>query len=109
MTKLQQNFEMWSGDHKNLNFGVTGSDGAAFILTAASWVLSEAEDSCSLVKRVSGDGVSISGSTVTVSLSPAHTSGLGGISYYHVLKGGDSASNVSTVAVGTINIKVNIV
>lgn len=111
MTKTAQDFEMWSGDHRNLTFIVTDSTGASKDLTDASviWVLSENPTSASLVKRStdSGCGITVSGCTFTVSLSPVHTSNLSGY-YYHEAQVRDSASNVVTVAVGTARIRYDV-
>ena len=106
MTTLSQNIEMWAGDYKDLIVTITGSDGAGYDLTGASitWVLEEAPASGSLIKKqISGSGVVISTSTVTISLSPADTSGLAGM-YYHEAEALDSASRVSTLFVGTLKI-----
>jgi hypothetical protein len=107
MTTTGQNFEMWSGDHKNLIYTVTDASSASVSLTGASvlWVLSDQINGASLARLTtdSGSGVTVSGCTFTVSLSPVHTSGLAGV-YYTEAQVRDSASNVSTVAVGTAKI-----
>lgn len=101
--KVEQNFRMHSANHKNVTFTVTDGDGASVDCTGAcvTWWLSEEPESGSLIKRHtdSGCGISVSGCTFTVSLSPTHTSGLSG-TYYHESKMRDSASQESTVAVG---------
>ena len=106
--KKTQNFEMWSGDHRDLVFTTLDSDSASVNLAGASvvWQLSAAPDSGSLVKRStdSGCGISISGCTFTVSLSPTHTVGLAGL-YYHEAWIRDAGSIQSTVAVGTATIR----
>lgn len=102
---------MWSGDHKNLTYTVTDSNGASVILTSAcaAWVLANDPASGSLVRLTtdSGSGITISGCTFTVSLSPAHTSGLAG-TYYYEAQVRDTASNVSTVATGTAKINYDV-
>lgn len=111
MTRTAQDFEMWSGDHKNLIFTITGSDSASANLTGASayWVLANDAKSASFARLTSdsGSGITISGCTLTVSLSPAHTASLQGI-YYHEAQIRDSGSNVSTVAVGTATINQDV-
>lgn len=107
MTKVQQNFEMWSGDNKDVIYTVTNGTGASKDLTGTSvvWVLSEDPSSGSLVKRStdSGSGITIAGCTFTVSLSPTDTSSLAGL-YYHESQVRDGTSDISTVAVGHVKI-----
>lgn len=112
MTKLGQDFTAWSGDHKNLIFTVTNAaTGASADLTGASviWVLAESPTGGSLVKLTndSGSGITVSGCTFTVSLSPIHTSGLFG-TYYHEAQVKDANSNISTVAVGAAKINYDV-
>lgn len=112
MTKLGQDFIMWSGDHKNLTVTVTNAEtGGSADLTGGSvvWVLAESPTGGSLVKLTndSGSGVTVSGSTFTVSLSPIHTSGLSG-TYYHEAQVIDANNNVSTVTVGAAKINYDV-
>lgn len=108
MTKIKQDFTMWSGDHKDLTYTTTDGDSASVDLTGASvyWCLAPDAESGSLVRLTtdSGSGITLSGCTFTVSLSPAHTSGLAG-TYYYEAQVRDSETNIGTVAVG--NIKIN--
>ncbi len=107
MTRISQNFTVWSGDHKNVRFTVTDSNSASVDMTGASiiWTLSENARSGSLLQLStdSGDGVTISGCTYIVSLSPTHTRDLSG-TYYHESQARDSASDISTIAVGEAQI-----
>lgn len=103
MTEVSQDFKMWAGDHRNLQFTVTGSDGSGQDLTGTSikWVLKESVDSASLIlKQTSGSGITVSGSVMTVALVPADTTNLAG-QYYHEAEVTDGAGNVSTTSVGT--------
>lgn len=108
MTKKLQNFEMWSGNHRDLVFTTLDSDSASINLAGASvvWQLSLEPGSGSLIKRStdSGCGISISGCTFTVSLSPVHTEDLMG-NYYHEAWIRDIGEIESTVAVGTATIR----
>ena len=94
---------MWSGDHKNLQVTVYDGDGASIDLSGASviWMVSEGVEGASLLKRStdSGCGISVSGSTFTVSLSPAHTSGSAG-TLYHEAQVRDGFGDISTVLTG---------
>ena len=87
---------------------MTNTAGASVNLTGASvvWVLATRSGGASLSRLTSdsGSGITVSGCTFTVSLSSTHTSGLAGV-YYHEAQVRDSGSNISTVAVGTVDIK----
>ena len=87
---------------------MTDGTGASVNLSGASavWVLATRSGGASLSRLTTdaGSGITVSGCTLTVSLSPFHTSGLAGI-YYHEAQVRDSGSNISTVAVGTVDIK----
>jgi hypothetical protein len=109
MTKINQDFTVWSGDHKNVRFTTTDSNSASVDLAGASilWTLSENIRSGSILQLSTDDGVTISGCTYTVSLSPTHTSGLAG-TYYHESQARDSASDISTVATGKMQVEVDI-
>lgn len=103
MTEQKQDFEIWAGDHRNLHFGVTGSDSGSQDLsgTCIVWILEQYAGSGSLIRKATGgNGVTISGSVYTVALSPIDTLELRG-HYYHESQITDAASNVFTVAVGT--------
>ena len=108
MTKQDQNFEIWSGDHKNLVAAITGSDGAAQDMTGMTieWIMRPAAEAASLVRRTSAvsGGISISTSTLTISMSPADTVSLGG-TYWHECSASDTDSNVATLFTGwaTVN------
>lgn len=109
--KNGQDFEMYSGDHRNVIFTVTNANSASIDLTGAYgvWALSNDAKTASILRLTSdsGCGMTLSGCTATVSLSPAHTAGLSGY-YYHELQIKDSGSNISTVAVGTVTINQDV-
>ena len=101
---------MWAGDYKDLIVTITGSDSAGYSLTGASvtWIVEQEPGSGSLVHKhgvdtTAGSGLTISTSTLTISLSPADTSGLVG-TYYHEAQAKDSASRIATLLVGTVKI-----
>jgi hypothetical protein len=111
MTKINQDFTVWSGDHKNVRFTVTDSDSASVDITNASilWTVSENKRSGSIMQLStdSGCGVTVSGCTYTVGLSPTHTAKLAGM-YYHESQARDTASDTSTLAVGKMTVEVDI-
>lgn len=109
--KKRQDFEIFSGDHKNLVYTVTNAQSASVDLTGNTieWVLANHETSGSLLRLVTGgSGITISGCTFTVALSPAHTSGLAG-DYYYEAQVTDTNSDVSTVSIGTATILTDLV
>ena len=101
---------MYSGDHKNLVITVLDGNGASVLLTNASvsWMLAETPAGASLVSRTSDSGITVSGCTFTVSLSPVHTASLGGV-YYHEAQVRDSASQISTVTTGNVTIYKDVI
>lgn len=108
--KQQQNFVMWAGTHKNVTFTVLDASSASKDLTSASvtFVISDESNTGSLLKlnTDSGSGVTVSGCTYTVSMSPAHTAGCSG-TYHHESRVRDTATNQEVVAVGSIKINVS--
>jgi hypothetical protein len=111
--KKEQNFEMWSGDHRNLIYTVSDATSASVDLAGASvmWVMADDSLSGSILRLTneSGSGVSVSAasSQFTVSLSPAHTADLAG-TYFYEAEIIDSNNNRVTVAVGTATINQDI-
>jgi len=108
MASTNQNFTIWADNHKDLLITVRNDNSVEVDLTSSSsiiWVLSGDDLSASLVRKATGgDGVTISGCTFTVSLSPADTGNLAG-TYYHEAQVTNASGDVSTVTTGmaTIN------
>lgn len=110
MTKLQQDFTIWSGDNKTLTCTVTdATTGASVNLTGASvaWVLANSPTSGSILRLSTDDFVTVSGCTFSVALAASHTAGLSG-QYYHEGQIRESTGNVSTVTVGTVTINQDV-
>lgn len=104
MTKAAQDFEMWTGEDKTLNYTITDSTGASITASALSidWKLQDEENSGSLVKLTSAASqITMSGSVATVALSGSLTSGcnLDG-TYYTEMSASDTNNNVSVLAWG---------
>ena len=105
MVSTNQNFTIYAGDTNNVLVGIEEDDIAASLTGASAvWILSSDIGSGSLVRITSDDFLSISGSTVTIAISPSHTSSLAG-KYYHELEVTDSSGNVSTTTTGVVTIK----
>ena len=108
MTKAAQDFELFTGEDKTLNYTVTDGGGASVLMTTMSvdWVLQDEPNSGSLVKLTSSASqITMSGSVATVDLSGSLTTGcnLSGL-YYSELSASDTNSNVSVLAWGWVKI-----
>lgn len=108
MTKTAQDFEFWTGEDKTVRYTVTDATTGASINLAgysASWILQDEPDSGSLLKYVTGDGLTVSGCTAAIDLSASDTSGcnLSG-TYYTELSACDLQNNIAVLAVGTARI-----
>ncbi len=110
---LDQNFEMVSGDTKDIVVTVLDEldqvvpiDGADVV-----FILSENEFSAALVTKTTGAGIVITngpGGVFTVTLDSADTEDLIGEHYFEA-EVTDVSNRVSTVAVGTIDIRKNVI
>ncbi len=110
---LETNFDMVSGDSKDIIVSVLDELDQVVPITGASvvFILSNTEFSPALVTKSSGSGIAITdgpGGVLTVSLAPADTEDLIGTKYFEIEL--TSASlQVSTIAVGRINIRKNVI
>jgi len=105
MTSVNQNFKIYAGDTAQVNIGVTQSDVAASLSNASVvWIVEESPKSGSLVRLTTDNGISVSGSIITLSISPSNTSSLTG-NYYHEVEVVDVSGNISTVTTGTVTVK----
>jgi hypothetical protein len=99
-----QNFTMYSGDTKILNFTVTMTG----VLTGSTikWVLGKG--STIYITKTTISGINISGDkTFTVTINPVDTASLYG-TYLHEAEITDADGNVSTVAIGKVVITKDI-
>lgn len=107
MTYKDQNFEMYSGDDKDLSFVVYDASGGVASLPAGGsgvWLLYDDNNSASVVRKSTDDSsVVISASLVTVVVSGSDTNALKG-RYPHELSFRASTGKVSTLATGTVTI-----
>jgi hypothetical protein len=105
-------FEMYSGDSKTIEVAITDADGNAVMLTGATaiYTIREAITSTTalVTKATGGSGITISGSTVTITLAAADTASLAG-TYYHELEITDTGGNVSTAFQDVVTIKADII
>ena len=111
MTKLDQNFDYWTGTDKTLLYSITdASSGASTDTTnwSVAWLLQDEPGTASLLRIASGSGIVASGSVISVALAGSLTAGcnLSG-TYYTELSASTTASSTDVLAVGyaTINKK----
>jgi carbamoylphosphate synthase small subunit len=110
---IDQNFEMVSGDTKDIVVTVLDESDQVVPITAASVVftLSKNQFSAALVTKTTAAGIVISngpGGELTITLDTADTESLIGEHYYEV-ELTDVSNRVSTVAVGCIDIRKNVI
>lgn len=109
MAVEKQNFEMYSGDTKNIIINVTDSDGSPLSLDGATvvWVLKPKvySEEVTVAKRT-GDGINTDSNKIKIRLDPDDTESLSGL-YYHEAEVTDAKGNVSTVTTGYIKIKMD--
>jgi hypothetical protein len=108
MTKLDQNFDLWTGTDRTLAYSITNASGASQNMSGftAQFLLMDEPGSASLLRlRTSGSGVTISTSVVSVVLAASLTAGcnLSG-TYYTELSASDSSGNADVMAVGYVTI-----
>jgi hypothetical protein len=109
VTKIRQDFEIWTGEDKVLQYTITNETGASVNLAGytAHWLLQDEYNSGSLLRlKTGGSGVVVSGCTATVTVSGSDTAGcaLSGL-YYTELTACDTSRLMSVLAIGeaTIN------
>lgn len=112
-TLLETNFDMVSGDSKDIVVSVLDESDQVVPITGASavFILSKTQFTAALVTKTTGSGIVITdgpGGVLTVSLLPADTEPLIGQHYFEI-ELTDTNSKVSTVAVGHINLAKNVI
>lgn len=110
---IDQNFEMHSGDTKDILVSVLDELDAVVNITGATavFILSNNPYSAAIVTKSSGSGIVITdgpAGILTVSLDPADTAALAG-SFYYEVELTDASGRVSTIVVGQINIRADVV
>jgi hypothetical protein len=99
---MNQNFEMYAGDTKYLDYSII-MDGVLAGSTI-EWVLFDGAGVLKVTKATSS-GITITGDrTFRVTLSPSDTTSLLGV-YSHETEVTDASTNVSTVSAGTVLIR----
>ena len=109
---IDQNFEMHSGDTKDIIVEVLKQDDSVQPLTGATarFALSEDEFEPAIVTKTTGAGIVLTdppAGILTVTLDAVDTEPLAGMHYYEV-EVTDVALRISTVAVGWIDIRKNL-
>jgi len=105
MALINQNFKIWAGDDKALVFKVRGvSD---LISASAIWAVSLSPGSAKVIEKksiIAGE-ITIDGTNVIVTLTPADTADLAPGGYYHELEITDGDGKISTVATGLMAVQ----
>jgi hypothetical protein len=116
ITRLEpQDFELYSGNHKTLHFTYLDENDIAVNLAGATivWALANHEKSKSrLITYTSPTNVTIidaANGKFDVSIQGADTEGFKAGDYYHEARVTSSGSSVTTVAVGTVELKHNVI
>ncbi len=110
---LDTNFQMVSGDTKEIVVDVLDELDAVVPITGASavFILSLTEFSAALVTKTVGSGIVITngaGGILTVTLLPADTEALVGTHYFEI-ELTDTGGRVSTIVLGHIDIRKNVI
>jgi hypothetical protein len=107
VTVVDQNFEVYQGNHKVVTVTVLGGNGTPLTSLAGAtitWSASKTSHSDALIaKSTTASTITISGGTCSFTLLPTDTENLLG-EYYHEGKVIDASSNVSTGFTGTMTI-----
>ncbi len=109
MAQLNQNFIHFKGNDKRINFLV--QDVSTVEGCDVRWTMSETAGSTPLITKETGETpeeIIIEGKTITVILLSADTDELSGLEakkYYHECELTDTDGNISTVAVGEVDLR----
>jgi len=105
MGKINQNFTMWKGNYREVNFFI--EDISSLDNCSAVWACSLTVETTAIITKSSSlsTQITLSGKMVTVILNPADTSTMSPGNYYHELRLVDASGNPSTPAIGTMELK----
>ena len=111
--QIDQNFEMHSGDSKDIIVSVLDELDQVVPITGATavFILSNNPYSAAIITKSSGSGIVITdgpGGILTVTLDATDTEGLAG-SFYYEIELTDALLKVSTIVLGQINIRADVV
>lgn len=110
--RAAQNFEMHSGDTKEITITVTDASGSDVALGGSTivWGLYTAPgaSTASVTKSTTAGTITISTNTCTIALVASDTTGLAG-KYYHETEVTDASSVVETVTTGWLTILLDTV
>ncbi len=102
MAQIDQDFEMWQGDHKVLTFTV--ADVETLEGATIRWATAYLSPYKPVAVEKAGQMDGAERNTFTVILNTADTADLDPGTYYHEAEVVDAAGNKSTVAVGTMTL-----
>lgn len=106
MANKNYDFEMYQGTDKILEFNIIASDGSSKDLTGGSafWVLFGSLSGDNKVIKSVGDGITIDGSKILITINAIDTDNLIG-KFYHELRAIDNNGFNEVVAAGYVTIK----
>lgn len=102
----------YASDHKDVLIDVYDETGALKLIDGATAKLNVYRGEEVIITKIMSDGITVSGSTVTIPFSPADTSALGGTSFevlQYECEITDVFGNVSTVARGLFTITADLI
>jgi len=107
-----QNFTMWKGDDKTVQFTI--EDATDVSGYTAKWHMAVDANSAKLITKTSGGGgITFNGNKVLVAIASAETkdsvTAIPAGSYYHELELIDGSSNKTIAAIGVIDLKKTLV
>lgn len=103
MAKRNQDFEIAKGDHKQLVVDLLGEESIDY--NEITWKLARTPKSPALIKKHTGNGITVSGGEFTIHLEPEDTAEIPSTETFHhdaILV--DSHGNVSTIMTGTCTV-----
>lgn len=105
MTAVNQNFEMYAGDSKNIIVSVMDGGARPLDITGSSvkWILKPTQPASAILITKSTPEITLDVYTATIKLLPEDTENLAG-NYYHEAELTDQIGNVSTIMVGSVKI-----
>ena len=106
MTATNQNLIIYIGDDGDFDADIYDENGDLLTVTGATalWVLKTEAGETATLQKTDGSGITISGSSVTVTISDTETSALTEGRYFHALSL-TIAGKTRTVFAGSVEVK----
>ncbi len=96
-------YTAYAGDTQQIEIDVGDEAGAPLDLTGAALVyILRSRAGVEVLRKTTGDGITVAGNTATVTIDAGDTATLGSGQAYHELQCTDVAGNVSTLLAGWV-------